>query len=151
MAHAKEVEAKNAAISTLEQKKAELTTRTEQLTTAVVTTKAELSAFQNDPDTRLLGAKIQQFRRSAVGRNDAQKAIGFLGGIFDYFGNESMKSKEAKEGPQGEPYWAIVFRDGTQQEIPQGEVEMWQQRINRIGTLWDNGKIADNATRPILR
>jgi peptidoglycan hydrolase CwlO-like protein len=116
----------------------ELETKKVELQTAVVTTKAELNAFQSDPDTRLLGAAIREFRKSAVGRNDAGKAVGFLGGLFDYFGNKSMAEKEAREGNQGEPYFAIVFRDGTQQQIPTGEVEHWQARIDRIATLWSH-------------
>lgn len=151
VAHAAKVDQMSTQISGLEQTKAALTAKTEQLTTAVVTTKAELSAYQSDPDSFLLGAQIKQLRKSAVGRNDAQKAIGFLGGIFDYFGNESMKSKEAKEGPQGDVYWAVIFRDGSQKEIPALEVEAWQQRINRISTLWGNGQQASSNVTRVIR
>jgi DNA repair exonuclease SbcCD ATPase subunit len=126
------------------------TTKT-QLTTAVVTTKAELSAFKTDPDTRLLGAKVEQRRKSAVGENHAQQAIGIFGGIFDYFGNESMKSKEAKSGPQGKPFWCVVFRDGTVQEIAENEVANYRARIQRISTLWSEGKVEDPMFRPAAR
>ncbi|MFO0491857.1 MAG: hypothetical protein ACK51T_05415 [bacterium] len=144
VAHAAKVEQMTTQITGLEQVKTELQA-------AVVTTRAELSAFQSDPDTRLLGAKVQQFRRSAVGRNHAQQAIGILGGLFDFIGNESMKGTEARKGPQGEPYWAIVFRDNTQQEIAEDEVGMWQRRIERISTLWQNQQRADASVQPVIR
>lgn len=113
--------------------------------------KAEVRTFQDDPDARLLGAKIKQFRRSAVGRNDAQKAVGILGGLFDAIGNSVMRGREEREGPQGEPYFAIVFRDGTQQEVPQLDVNNWQARIDRIEQMWGKTQAGLEPVQPLFK
>ncbi len=113
--------------------------------------KQEVRQFQDDPDARLLGAKIKQLRRTAVGRNDAQKAIGFLGGLFDAIGNSVMRDREAREGPQGEAYYAMVFRDGTQQAVAKATVNDWQTRIDRIETLWGKAQAGLEPAQPLFR
>jgi predicted nucleic acid-binding Zn-ribbon protein len=113
--------------------------------------KQRVRTFQDDPDARLLGAKIRQFRRSAVGRNDAQKAVGILGGLFDAIGNSVMRGREEREGPQGEPYFAIVFRDGSQQEIAALDVNNWQARIDRIEQMWGTTQAGLEPVQPLFR
>lgn len=65
--------------------------------------------------------KIEERHRSIVGRNLAQREVGFWGWLPDVVGNGVGKVLETVGGNQGEPYWIAYQADGKPHELSEQE------------------------------